>query len=80
MEETFSNLCANHIKLNPKKCVFKVPASKLLGFIISERGIEINLEKISTVKDMEPIKNLKGDQRLTRCLVVLSRFISCLGE
>ena len=60
MEETFSNLCANHIKLNLEKCVFGVLVGKLLGFIISERGIEANPEKISTIMDMEPVKNLKG--------------------
>ena len=80
LEETFSNLHINHIKLNPEKCVFRVPARKLLGFIVSEHGIEINPEKICTIKDMEPVKNLKGAQRLTGCLAVLSRFISHLGE
>ena len=37
-----------------------VPTGKLLGFIVSERGIEANLEKISTIMDMELVKNLKG--------------------
>jgi hypothetical protein len=60
LEETFSNLHANHIKLNLEKCVFGVPARKLLGFIISEGGIEANLEKIFAIMDMEPVKNLKG--------------------
>ena len=60
LEETFSNLYVNHIKLKQDKCVFGVPARKLLGFIVAEHGIEINPEKISAVKDMEPVKNLKG--------------------
>ena len=60
LEETFSNLCPNHIMLNLEKCVFGVPARKLLGFNISEHVIEINPKKISLIKDMEPIKNLKG--------------------
>ena len=33
------------IKLNPKKCVFGVPSGKLLGFIVSNRGIEANPQK-----------------------------------
>ena len=37
---TFDNLRAYDIKLNPEKCVFGVPAGKLLGFIVSGRGIE----------------------------------------
>ena len=30
--ETFANLCKINLKLNPEKCVFGVPSSKLLGF------------------------------------------------
>jgi hypothetical protein len=37
------------LKLNPEKCVFGVPARKLLGFIVSHRGIEANLEKIEAI-------------------------------
>ena len=43
---TFDNLRTYNIKLNPEKCVFGVPAGKLLGFIISCRGIEANPAKI----------------------------------
>ena len=43
---TFDNLHTYEIKLNPEKCVFGVPAGKLLGFIVSNRGIEANPAKI----------------------------------
>jgi ribonuclease HI len=52
----------------------------LLGFIVSERGIEANPEKIAAITNMGPIKDLKGVQRVMGCLAALSRFISCLGE
>ena len=52
----------------------------LLGFIVSERGIKANLEKISAIMRMGPIQNMKGVQRVPGCLIVLSRFISCLDE
>ena len=52
----------------------------MLGFIVSERGIEANPEKISAIIRMGPIQNIKGVQRATGCLAALSRFISCLGE
>jgi hypothetical protein len=52
----------------------------LLGFVMSECGIEANPEKISTIMDMGPIKNLKGVQHVTGCLVALSRFIARLEE
>ena len=62
LEQTFTKLRANDIKLNPKKCVFGVPRGMLLGFIVSERGIEANPEKISTIMRMGPIQNIKGVQ------------------
>ena len=68
------------IKLNPEKCVFGVPRGMLLGFIVSERGIEANPEKVSTITSMGPIRDLKGVQRVVGCLAALSRFISRLGE
>lgn len=42
------------MKLNPKKCVFGVPSGQLLGFIVSQRGIEANLEKIKAIVELEP--------------------------
>jgi hypothetical protein len=52
----------------------------LLGFIVSEQGIEANPEKIAAITSMGPIKDLKGVQRVVGCLAALSRFISRLGE
>jgi hypothetical protein len=57
---TFKRLRKNGIKLNPEKCVFGVPRGMLLGFIVSERGIEANPVKITAITEMGPIQNLKG--------------------
>jgi hypothetical protein len=80
LETTFKCLRAKGVKLNPEKCVFGVPRGMLLGFIISERGIEANPEKIAAITNMGPIKDLKGVQRVMGCLAALSRFISRLVE
>jgi hypothetical protein len=80
LETTFKCLKAKGVKLNPEKCVFGVPRGMLLGFIVSERGIEANPEKITAVTNMGPIKDLKGVQRVMGCLAALSHFISRLGE
>jgi ribonuclease HI len=80
LEVTFRCLKAKSVKLNPEKCVFRVPRGMLLGFIVSERGIEANPEKIAAITNMGPIKDLKGVQGVMGCLAVLSRFISRLGE
>ena len=52
----------------------------LLGFIVSEHGIEANPEKILAITRMGPIQNIKGIERVTGCLTALSGFISCFGE
>ena len=80
LTETFDNLRKFRWKLNPTKCVFGVPSGKLLGFIVSERGIEANPEKISTIMNMPPPKMARDVQKLTGCMAALNRFISKLGE
>ena len=50
LEETFANLRKINLKLNPEKCVFGVPSVKLLGFFVSQRGIEANPDKIKAIE------------------------------
>jgi hypothetical protein len=76
----FGCLRANGVKLNPEKCVFGVPRGMLLGYIVSQRGIEANPEKVAALERMGPIRDLKGVQKVLGCLAALSRFISRLGE
>ena len=76
----FDCLRAKGVKLNPENYIFGVPRGMLLGFIVSQRGIEPNPEKVSAIKRMEPIRYLKGVQKVMGCLAALSRFISQLGE
>jgi hypothetical protein len=52
----------------------------LLGYIVSQRGIEANPEKVAALEQMGPIRDLKGVQEVLGCLAALSRFISWLGE
>jgi hypothetical protein len=80
LEETFSSLHEYRWKLNPNKCVFSVPLGKLLSFIISQRGIEANPEKISAITSMKAPTCIKDVQKLTGCMAALNRFISKLGE
>ena len=53
LEETFANLRKYRLKLNPDKCTFGVPAGKLLGFLVSSRGIEVNPAKIRAIERMK---------------------------
>ena len=80
LKETFENLRRFQIKLNPEKCVFRVPAGQLLGFLVSECGIECNPVKIKAIERMEVPTRLLDMQKFTGCLASISRFISRLGE
>ena len=80
LEETFNSLRSFRWKLNPTKCVFGVPSGKLLGFIVSHRGIEANLEKINAIMNMEAPASIKDVQKLTGCMAALNRFLSRLGK
>ncbi|KAK0597522.1 hypothetical protein LWI29_026173 [Acer saccharum] len=76
LKETFDVLRRYKIKLNPSKCVFKVPSGRFLGFQVHQRGIEVNPKKIKTLEEIASPKTLKDGQRLTGCLASLNRFIA----
>jgi hypothetical protein len=78
LAKTFDNLRKFSMKLNAEKCMFGVPSRKLLGFMVSRRGIDPNPEKVSAIANMAPPQCLLDVQKLTGCMAVLSRFISRL--
>ena len=80
LEETFANLHKINLKLNPEKCVFRVPSGELLGFFVSQRGIEANPDKIKAIEQIEAPKRIKDVRQLTGCVAALSRFISKSAE
>ena len=80
LRETFGSLRKVHLMLNPEKCTFGVPSGKLLGFLVSHRGIEANPDKIRAIEEMQPPRRIKDVQRLNGCITALGRFISRLGE
>jgi hypothetical protein len=53
LQLVFNSLRRYRWKLNLEKCVFGVPVGKLLGFIVSHQGIEVNSEKIEAIMRME---------------------------
>jgi hypothetical protein len=79
LAETFDNLRKFKMKLNRGKCTFDVPSGKLLGYMVSRRGIDLNLEKVSAITKMKPPESLHDVQKLMGCMAALSRFISWLG-
>jgi hypothetical protein len=80
LHETFDNLNRYKLKLNPTKCSFGVSAGQLLGFLVSARGIEANLEKIQAILTMGKPAKLHDVQKLAGCVAALSQFVARFGE
>ena len=76
LADTFASLRLYNMRLNPKKCTFGVEVGKFLGFMVSQRGIEINPEKIQAILEMTSPKSVKDIQRLAGRVAALNRFIS----
>ena len=79
LEETFGTLRSYNMKLNPSKCAFEETTGKSLGFMVSQRGIEANPNKIRAIVKMAPPKtppkNVKEVQSLNGKVAALNMFI-----
>jgi hypothetical protein len=76
LQETFANFRKARLKLNPKKCIFRVKKGKFLGWLVLTKGIEANSSKIEAILQMELSKSRNGAQILAGRLASLNRFIS----
>ncbi|XP_075475860.1 uncharacterized protein LOC142513968 [Primulina tabacum] len=74
--ETFSTLRSYGLKLNPQKCIFGVKSGKFLGYMVTERGIEANPEKVQAIQNMVSPQGPKDVQQLAGRIAALARFIS----
>jgi hypothetical protein len=59
LKETFDNLRKFKMMLNPKKCVFGVSLGKLLGYMVSSRGIDASLKKVEAIENLQPPQTKK---------------------
>ena len=64
------------LRLNASKCSFGVGSGKFLGYMVTHRGIEVNPDQIKAINKLQPPRNPKEVQKLTRIPTVLNRFIS----
>ena len=76
LRETFNTFRQYNMKLNPSKYAFGVSSGKFLGFMVSQRGIEANPEKVRAILEMSSPKTVKEVQSLTGRVVALNRFVS----
>ncbi|KAK0579223.1 hypothetical protein LWI29_022984 [Acer saccharum] len=80
LRNTFMLLRQYQMRLNPMKCAFGVSSGKFLGFMVHQRGIEANPDKIRAVIELQPPRKAKDIQRMNGMIVALSRFISKLTD
>ncbi|XP_058758232.1 uncharacterized protein LOC131631452 [Vicia villosa] len=72
----FQRLRKYQLRLNPNKCTFGVRSGKLLGFIVSQRGIEVDPDKVRAIQEMPAPKTEKQVRGFLGRLNYISRFIS----
>ena len=60
LRKFFERIRFYKLRLNPKKCAFRVTSGKLLGFMVSQRGIEVDLDKIKAIVEIKPPRTDPG--------------------
>ncbi|XP_057972721.1 uncharacterized protein LOC131160858 [Malania oleifera] len=78
LDKLFKWLRKCQLKLNPKKCTFNATSEKLLGFIVSEKGIKVDPDKVKAIQEMPNSKSKKEVRSFLGRLNYIARFISQL--
>ena len=78
LRKFFERIKEYRLRLNPQKCTFGVTVRKLLGFLVGDKGIEVNLSKIKAILEMPPPKSEKEIRGFLGRLQYISRFITKL--
>jgi hypothetical protein len=80
VEETFGQLHRYDLRLSPNKCTFGVEAGKYLGFILTNRGVEVNPDKCSVVLNMQSPRTIKEVMQLMGRIASLTRLLLALAR
>ncbi|KAG8478987.1 hypothetical protein CXB51_028873 [Gossypium anomalum] len=80
LRKLFLRLRKFQLKLNPAKCTFGARLGKLLGFVVSEKGIEVDSDKVKAIRDLPPPHTQKEVRGFLGRLNYFARFISQLTE
>ena len=59
LKKLFERLKKFQLKLNPTKCIFGATSEKLLGFVVSKKGIKIDPDKVRAIQDLPPPRTQK---------------------
>ncbi|GJW73149.1 reverse transcriptase domain-containing protein [Tanacetum coccineum] len=80
IEETFKTLREINMKLNPKKCTFRIEQGMFLGYKVNTKGIKVCPDKVEAVLGLPSPKCLKDVQKLNGKLASLNRFLAKSAE
>ena len=72
----FKILRGHKLRFNASKCSFGVGSGKFHGYMVTHRGIEVNPDQVKVINSLQPLRNPKEVQKLTRMTTTLNRFIS----
>ena len=78
LRKLFERLRKYQLRLNAAKCTFGVKSGKLLGFFVSQKEIEVDLEKVKAILDMSEPRTEKQVRGFLGRLNYIVRFISQL--
>ena len=76
LEKAFIRMRKHQLKMNPLKCAFGVIAGNFLGFLVHNRGIEVDKNKAKAILQAKPPSNKKKLQKLLEQINFLRRFIA----
>ena len=78
LRKFFERIWFYKLRLNPKKCTFGVTSRKVLGFMVSQRGIEVDPNKIKAIVEMKPPRTEKEIRGFLGRIQYINRFIAQL--
>ena len=76
LTDIFQILRGHKLCLNASKCSFRVGSGKILNYMVTHQGIEVNPDQVKAINNLQPPRNPKEIQRLTKMMAVLNQFIS----
>ena len=78
LQKLFETLKKYKLRLNPNKCTFKVRSDKLLGFVVIDKGIKVDLAKVKVIQEIPAPCTEKEVRGFLGWLNYIARFISHL--
>ena len=78
LQKMFDRLKTYKLRLNPNKCTFGVRSGKLLCFVVSDKGIQVDPAKVKSIQEMSAPRTEKEVRGFLGRLNYIARFISHL--